>query len=191
VIETPRELAIRLLHENRDDVARGVHKVVSRINPRWASVEREAFAQTAARQLEAIEKHLRGGNPDELLRYARDSMRIRKLSGFSAPDFNIALHAYLPVIRKAFLARAPNMKQALGAFDVVESVLLPLAWRFIEAAARVDEITTPDAQPAFQRPFEELSVNDELPEFMRSDYDDDDDPTNPNGRVPPAGRRRS
>jgi hypothetical protein len=188
MIETPTELAIRLLHDNRIEIGRGVHRVLVKLNTRWGQIDVDAFAKNAEGLFAAVEVYLAGGGADVFLRLARDLMRVRKLGGFSGSDFNVAMHAYMPVVRKAFFARAPSLRQGLAAYDIVESVLLALITRLVEASARVDETTAPDAQPAFARPFEAVSVNEQVPEFLMDyaelDDDDDDEPTNPSGRTP-------
>ena len=185
MIETPRELAVRLLREHGHEIGVAVHKLVVKLDPKWAGVEREAFAGNAGSLLSAIDTYLSGGDVEIIFRFARDAMRIRKLSGFTGTDFNVLMHTYLPVLRKAFMARAPTPRQGLAAYEAAESVMLPIVTRLVEAIARIDEITTPDAQPPFHgRPFEAVSVNEQLPEFMLPEYEDDDDdePTDPGRR---------
>ncbi len=187
VIETPRELAIRLLADNRDHIGRSVYQLTCRLQPHWADVDENAFVHNTHTVLRAVQDYLAGGDPEVIINLARDLLRVRRLAGFTGPEFHLALHTYLPVVRKAFLARAPTMRQGLAAFDVAESICLPLFSRLLEAIARADEQTAPDARPPFHgRPFEEVSVGDQMPAFLRepADEESDEDRTDPHARRP-------
>lgn len=194
--ETPRELAVRLLRENREPIAASVYKLVSKLGPRWATVDENAFGHNAKTLLSASEAYLSGGGVDALMSLVRDMMRVRRLGGFTGVDFNVLMHGYMPVVRKAFLSQAPSLRAGLAAYDVAESVYLPLFTRIVEAIARADEQTAPDASPPFHgRPFEEISVDENMPPFMQelaSDEDDDDDeePTFPRAQRPAPRAKR-
>jgi hypothetical protein len=194
-IESPRELAIRLLETHKGELSVGFAKLATKLHPAWGAVEPAAFKRNAATLYACIAEFMKSGDIDQLLKMARDMMRIRKLAGFSSVDFNVLTHVYMPVTRKCFLARAPSVRQGLAAYDACEGVLLPMITRIIEASAKVDNITTPDAQPAFHggRAFEELSLDDEMPEFMLPEFadldEDEDEVTRPNTK-PGGGRRR-
>jgi hypothetical protein len=188
-IETPRELAVRLLRENTKDIAEGIYRLSCKLQPRWAKVEKTAFVHNGTSLLEGVAAFMSGGDVENLFRFARDTMHVRRLGGFTAVDFNVAVHAYMPVIRKAFLSRAPTLRQGVAAYDVAEAVTLPLITRLVAAIATAGEITTPDAQPPFHgRPFEEISVDENIPEFLQDVASDDDSAeegrTNPNAKFP-------
>ena len=195
-IETPRELAVRTLHENRDAIARAIYKLVAKLAPRWSSIDETAFAKNAGTLLQAAELYLSGGDVEMLFQLTKDMMRVRRLGGFTGADFNVLLHSYMPVVRKVFLSRAPSLREGVAAYDIAESVCLPLFARIIEAIQRVDEQTAPDAQPAFGRPFEEISVDENLPAFMQElapdgfDDEEEDEPTAPRAQRPVPRSRR-
>ena len=175
-------LAIKLLSENREPIARGVHKLVSKLHPRWAAIDPDAFAKNGSAIIHAVEVFLTTGNEEGIFTVAREILRIRRMSGFDVADFLVVMHCYLPVIRKAFIARSPTLSEGVKAYDEVESVMLPLVTRIVAAViATASEITSPDGRDGFHgRAFERVDVGAEVPEFMRSEEED----THPGVRRP-------
>jgi hypothetical protein len=182
MLETPKELAIRLFRENRRDIAAGIYRLACRLQPRWRSIDANAFEHNGMMLIEGLERFLATGENEKLFKVARDLIHIRRLGGFHGVEMNVVIHAYMPVIRKAFIARAPSVRQGLAAYDAAEAVCLPFITRVIEAIGRADDATDPDP-PFHGRPFEAVSVGDEIPEFLLAGINEDDseEETDPRG----------
>src|SRR5437870_3248874 len=76
----------------------------------------------------------------------------------------------MPVIRRAFIAAAPTLEQAVAAYDVVERMTLPLMARFATVMIQTTDETAPDARPGLHAGnFAEVDVGAEMPELLRSE----------------------
>lgn len=173
-LDHDRTVAVTLLAERRTEIAAAIVRLARRLEPRWQSVPLPVAEASAAMQLRAVERFLRTGNADDLLGTVRELVKLRQHGGFGVGDFAVKSHAYLPVIRKVFLRVKKPHEEALRAYDVVESAMLPLiALLLTEMAPPVpqhfDELdeqedTVPGARtvPVSLNPFTMVDVEAEL-----------------------------
>lgn len=173
-MDDSRALAIRLLSDNRERIARGVRRLGARLEPRFESIPAEVSEASIAGFLRDLEHFLRSGDAEPLASTVRATVRLRRHVGFTPAHFAVFSHAYLPVIRRVFLQAAELPLPALRAFDDVENVVLPVLARLLADFALAgpanaeDEID--DTQPALAaprtgrnaNPFLSLSVDEEL-----------------------------
>lgn len=170
-----RTLAVTLLAERRTEIAQAIVRLARRLEPRWGTVPQSVAEASATTQLRAVEKFLRTGDASELLSTVRELVKLRQHGGFGVGDFAIKSHAYLPVIRRVFLRVKHPTSDAMRAYDVVESAMLPLiALLLTELAPPVlqnfdeldeEEDTVPGARAAQVQslnPFTMVDVDAEL-----------------------------
>ena len=105
----------------------------------------------------------------------RELVKLRQHGGFGVGDFAVKSHAYLPVIRKVFLRAKQPASDAMRAYDLVESAMLPLIALLLTELApplpqRFEELdeqedTVPGARAGVVRsinPFTMVDVDAEL-----------------------------
>lgn len=174
-MDADRTTAVTLLAERRTEIAQAIVRLARRLEPRWSNVPQAVAEASAATQLRTVEKFLRTGDASELLSTVRQLMTLRQHSGFGVGDFAVKSHAYLPVIRKVFLRVKHPTADAMRAYDVVESAMLPLIALLLTELAppvpqKLDELdeeedTVPGARAGQVRslnPFTMVDVDAEL-----------------------------
>jgi hypothetical protein len=169
-IAEPVVLASQLLRRHTVVIGAGVYKLLCRLVPSYRSVDSAAVARSAGHFVNAVARFIDDGDSVPLFAIGNEMVKLRTVSGFATSDMIIGVQVYLPVIRKAFLAHAPTTAAALGAYDVVEGVLLPLQARFIQqlvAGADARATSVVDDAPT-QEDFAVMDVDHELPEFLRA-----------------------
>ncbi|MCC7110755.1 MAG: hypothetical protein IT382_15790 [Deltaproteobacteria bacterium] len=173
-MDDARQLAIRLLSENRTRIARGIRRLGARLEPKFENIPAEVSEASIAGFLRDLEHFLRSNDAGPLASTVRATVRLRRVVGFTAADFAVFSHAYLPVIRRVFVQAAELPLPALRAFDDVENVLLPVMARLladfalaglVDPEAEGDDTAPSLAAPSTGKnvnPFAYLSVDEEL-----------------------------
>ena len=148
-------LALQLLDDDhKRQIGRGVFRLAKRLDARLGSIPDAAGEGSIANFVRAVEGFLRTNDPQPLMETVRGAVELRRLAGYEVPQLMAISHAYLPVIRKVFLHDAADPKAALGAFEVVESAVLPLMVRLLQEFHAAEK----NPGPGFDEPTEPFSI---------------------------------
>lgn len=145
----PKHLAVQLLRDHSGDIAASAFALACRLRPGLTAIAPEVGARSVEVVVAGVASFIDSGDEGPLIEHLSTLIRLRRAGGFNAVDFSVMSHCYLPTIRHACVSRAPSVAMGLAAFEVVESVVLPLIERLFQAAWSdvVADTTQPDGDP--------------------------------------------
>jgi hypothetical protein len=118
--EAHRELALRILKEHRDEIAKKVVEQSARTAPGMNLIDRRARIESIKRLLDGLHESLRTGDEDIVVGMAREMADLRKASGVDWRALASASHCYMPVVRRVMVAHARDPLEGLAAFESIE-----------------------------------------------------------------------
>lgn len=145
----PRQLAITMLREHGATIAASAYALACRLRSGIAAIDAEVGRRSIALVMSSVATYLERGDEQPLVDYLHQLIRLRRAGGLNPVDFSVMSHCYLPAVRHCFVTRAPSTAMGLAAFELVESVVLPLLERLFQAAwsETVADTTEPDGDP--------------------------------------------
>lgn len=133
------EDARRLVSAHRDEIATAIRVQTSLLAPAFTKIDDEARKATILHVIDALEKVLDGKAKSSLMRLVLDMAQLRKMTGMHESEMVVGILCYLPIIRRVFRAREPDLEKATNAFDALESWALPLIAEVIRSLMPDDD----------------------------------------------------
>jgi hypothetical protein len=133
---TPTALAITLIREHADSSARASVVLIRSLRKSYDRVPDADLHESVKGTLLAVADYLEKKDDAVVIDLVEAIIASRKDGGLEALDFAVMSHCYMPPLRHHFAQHAPNLADALAAFDVVESIALPLMERLLSVAVK-------------------------------------------------------
>lgn len=149
----PHERLVTLLRGHRVRIARALVRQCRALVPRYAHVDEVALEHSFLLLLVGVENLLDHGEERQLLKATAHIAELRASTGFRVDDFVLAALAFLPVLRRFIIERAPHVEAGLDDYESFEAVALPVIGRaasiFMDAT---EERTAPNERPGRKSP---------------------------------------
>lgn len=133
-----KALAVRLLRAHRDEIAKSIVARVDKYAPSMLQVDRRARSHAIASLVDAVAEALDGGSKTHATTLMKNSARLRIAGGVTREDLLASQHMYLPAIRKVFVDKHADLREALEAYEVVEDVALPIVCEIAKVILQFD-----------------------------------------------------
>ena len=138
---TPNELAISLIRAHADTSAKASMTLVRGLRAAYTRVPDDDLLKSVKGTLLAVADYIEKNDDKPLVAFVEAIIGERKQSGLEPLDFALMSHCYLPPLRQVFLQNAPTPADGNAAFDVVESIALPLMERLLRVAVVPREVS--------------------------------------------------
>jgi hypothetical protein len=148
-----KALAIRLLDERKEEIARDIVQQVAQVAPSFATIDVESRVHGIRAMVETFVQLLRGKPGEQLFEQVKAIAAVRTAAGVEPEDILASTYCYLPVVRWHLVDHSPTPLDGLYAYDEVESVLLPIV---IKVSKVLTKMQTSDYRPAPDE-FDDLS----------------------------------
>ena len=133
------DLAVSLLRSHVEDISSASMALARRLRPTYQRVPDESLLASVRGTLLGVASFIENGDDAPIIRLVEGFIAARRESGFDVHDFAVMSHCYLPPVRQVFVTRAATPVEGLAAYDVVESVSLPLIERLLQTAVASTE----------------------------------------------------
>ncbi len=136
---TPTALAISLLREHADSSARASVALIRTLRKSYDRIPDADLHKSVKGTLLAVADYLEKSDDKPVIALVEGIILSRKESGLEPLDFAVMSHCYMPPLRHHFTQHAPSVADGLAAFDIVESISLPLMERLLRVAVQPRE----------------------------------------------------